>query len=471
MAALVFPDFARHGDAEEELTISDPRTGDVVGTVRCTGDGELRQTVDTSRIAQALWEQAPAESRGRLLREASDLIAAHAGELARLTARETGQSEADARSCALAGVDALRRFAELGAVHGGRSLAGVSTASDYTRFEPRGVAVVLTPWNDPVAVACGLIGAAVVTGNTVIHKPSERAPHTGLRLGRLLSDVLPPDVVQTVVGGPGVGSRLVGDPLIDVVVHVGSSASGQAVSRLAAVTGAHVVRANGGNDALIVDAGLDPRWCAREAAQGAFASSGQLGTAVERIYVHRDIAEPFIAELAAAAAQLNETGELAPLVDERMCAHVDEQVQDAVANGARAIVGGAPSPGPGCGYPATVLVGCTPTMAVMREETFGPVAPVQVVDDFDEALIAAGNDRYGLSATVLTSQIAHAELAIAELQVGSVKINNVFGGAPGASSQPRRDSGLGFGYGPELLNELSVAKLVHLAAPGGRASA
>ncbi|GAA4180568.1 aldehyde dehydrogenase family protein [Gryllotalpicola koreensis] len=466
MAALVFPDFARRGDAEEELTITDPRTGEVVGTVICTGDGELRQTVDAARIAQALWEQAPAESRGRLLREAAEVIAAHADELADLTARETGQAQTDARACVFAGVAALRRFAELGAVHGGRSLAGVSTASDYTRFEPRGVAVVLTPWTDPVAVACGLIGAAVVTGNAVIHKPSERAPHTGLRLGRLFSDVLPPDVVQTVVGGPGVGARLVGDPMIDVVAHIGSSATGEVVSRLASVTGTHVVRANGGNDALIVDAGLDPRWCAREAARGAFANSGQLGTAVERIYVHRDVAEAFLTELTAAATQLNESGELAPLVDERMCAHVDEQIRDAVANGARVLVGGEPDPGPGCGYPATVLTGCTPTMAVMREETYGPVAPVQVVDDFDEALIAAGNDRYGLSATVLTGEIAHAQLAIAELQVGSVKINNVFGGAPGASSQPRRDSGLGFAYGPELLDELSVAKLVHLAAPG-----
>jgi acyl-CoA reductase-like NAD-dependent aldehyde dehydrogenase len=110
-------------------------------------------------------------------------------------------------------------------------------------------------------------------------------------------------------------------------------------------------------------------------------------------------------------------------------------------------------------------------MAIMRDETFGPVAPVQVVDDFDEALIAAGNDRYGLSATVLTSHIAHAELAIAELPVGTVKINNVFGSAPGGAAHPRRESGVGYGWGPELLDELSVSKVVHLAAPGGSAGA
>jgi len=470
MVTLAFPDFTRGGDASDELTITDPRNGELVGTLHSATDGELRQAIDAARVAQALWAQTPAEARGRQLREAADVLAEHATELAELNSRETGRNDEDALGGALAGVDTLRQYAELGPVHRGRSLAGVSTASDYTRYEPRGVAVVLTPWNDPVAVACGLIGAAIVTGNAVIHKPSERCPHLGLRLGTLLSGVLPPDVIQTVTGGPTVGARLVGDPLIDIVAHVGSSNSGRAISRLAGLSGAHVVRENGGNDALVVDTGLDPVWCAQEAARGAFANSGQLCTAVERIFVHREIADDFIAELVAIANKLNSTQALAPLVDERMCAQVEEQVEDALQRGARALTGGAPEKNrPGCYYPATVLVDCTPEMSVMREETFGPVAPVQVVEDFDEALIAAGNDRYGLSATVLTSQIAHAELAIAELPVGTVKINNVFGGAPGGSAHPRRDSGTGYGYGPELLDEMSVSKVVHLAAPGGRA--
>ncbi|GAA4165069.1 aldehyde dehydrogenase family protein [Gryllotalpicola daejeonensis] len=468
MATLAFPDFGRRGDAVDRLTITDPRNGEPVGTLDGATDGEVRQVVDSSRIAQVLWEQMPAEARGRLLREAADAIEAHAGELAELNTRETGRRQSDAIAGVVAGIDTLRQYAELGPMHRGHSLAGVSTASDYTRYEPRGVAVVLSPWDDPVAISCRLIGAALVTGNTVVHKPSERCPHLGLRLGSLIASVLPPDVLQTVIGGPHVGGKLAADPLIDVVAHVGSSAAGREVSRLAGVGGAHVVRENGGNDALIVDAGVDAGWAAREAGRGAFANGGQLCTAVERIYVHRAVAHEFIAELVAVATRMNDDDELAPLVDERMCEQVHEQVKDAVERGARALVGGAPDDRPGCYYPATVLVDCTPEMAVMREETCGPVAPVQVVDDFDEALIAAGNDRYGLSATVLTPQIAHAELAIAELPVGTVKINNVFGGAPGGSAHPRRESGIGYGSGPELLDEMTVAKVVHLAAPGGR---
>jgi succinate-semialdehyde dehydrogenase / glutarate-semialdehyde dehydrogenase len=115
-----------------------------------------------------------------------------------------------------------------------------------------------------------------------------------------------------------------------------------------------------------------------------------------------------------------------------------------------------------------VLIGCTPQMRVMREETFGPVAPVRVVPDFDAALLEAVHDDYGLAATVLTPDMAHAQAAWRALPVGTVKINNVFGGAPGGAAQPRRGSGSGFGYGPELLDEMTTTKVVHVAAPPSR---
>src|SRR5699024_10725798 len=116
---------------------------------------------------------------------------------------------------------------------------------------------------------------------------------------------------------------------------------------------------------------------------------------------------------------------------------------------------------PGALYPATVLVGCRPQMRVFCEETFGPIAAVQVVDDFAEGLELSCDDRYGLSATVLTRSMEHAQQAWRALPVGTVKINSVFGGAPGGAAQPRKDSGQGFGYGPELLDEMTTTKVIH----------
>jgi len=131
------------------------------------------------------------------------------------------------------------------------------------------------------------------------------------------------------------------------------------------------------------------------------------------------------------------------------------------------VTGGEPGDGPGTFYPPTVLVGVDDSMTVMREETFGPVAPVRVVESFDEALAAANATEYGLAAAVLTPSEAHAQRAWRELQAGTVKVNAVFGGAPGGAAHPRKASGTGFGYGPELLDELTVTKAVHVEpAPG-----
>ncbi|MBW8711328.1 MAG: aldehyde dehydrogenase family protein, partial [Mycobacterium sp.] len=158
---------------------------------------------------------------------------------------------------------------------------------------------------------------------------------------------------------------------------------------------------------------------------------------------------------------------IGPMVDERQREQVHRHVTDAVKSGAQVLVGGAPRPGAGTFYPPTVLTDCTPDMLVMREETFGPIAPVRVVPDFDTALAEAADDRYGLAATVLTPDMGHAQAAWRALPVGTVKINAVFGGAPGGASEPRRASGSGFGFGRELLDEMTAMKVVHWSPPGG----
>jgi betaine-aldehyde dehydrogenase len=232
-----------------------------------------------------------------------------------------------------------------------------------------------------------------------------------------------------------------------------------------------VLLENGGNDPLVVDSDVDPEWAAAQAAIGAFANAGQICTSVERIYVSQAVAEPFVDALVRRAESLvmgpgtAEATELGPLVDARMRDAVHAHVRDAVDRGARLLTGGIPAEGPGTFYPATVLTGCTSDMTVVREETFGPVAPVSVVPDFDAALELAGESRYGLAAVVLTANMEHAQRAWRELPVGTVKVNAAFGGAPGGAAHPRGASGTGFGYGPELLDEMTVTKVVHLGTP------
>jgi len=449
------------GAAARSVEVLDPRDGSSVGTVAVADADEVAAAVVRSRAAADGWARTAPAERGTRLRAAAHLLAARAQELADLNTRETGKLADQALGGVRAAIDTLLQYSELGPLHRGRSLRGAATASDYTVAGARGVAAVLTPWNDPVAVAAGLIGAALVTGNAVVHKPSERCPHTGALLGEVLAPAFPDDVLITVTGDGETGAALAGSA-VDVVAHVGSSATGAAIVRTTAQTGAHVLLENGGNDPLVVDDDVDPEWAAQQAALGAFANTGQICTSVERVYVVEGIADEFVAALAREADRLAADGALGPLVDERMRRAVHAHVEAAVAAGARVAVGGAVPEGAGTYYPATVLTGCTDEMAVMREETFGPVAPIVVVADFDEGLRRAASGPYGLAANVLTGSIAHAQRAVADLAVGTVKVNAVFGGAPGGSAQPRGISGRGFGYGPELLDEFTAAKVVHI---------
>ncbi len=393
------------------------------------------------------WAKTAPADRGGALLAAAEVLAEHVEELAELNQRETGKLRADSVGGVEAGVATLRQYAELGPLHQGERLQGAIEAIDYSLPEPRGLVAVITPWNDPVAIACGLIGAALVTGNVVVHKPSERCPHLGERLGELLEPAFPPGVFTTLSGPGETGADLVADPALDMVAHVGSTATGRRIARAAALTGAHVILENGGNDALIVDAGVDPVWAAQQAALGCFANGGQICTSVERIFVHEQVEQAFTEALLAEAEQWMQTGRIAPLVDERLRTEVHEQVRESARLGAQIRLGGVIPDGEGTPYPATVVTGCTPSMPLFNEETFGPVA-----------------------ATVLTESIAHANRAAARLPVGTVKINAVFGGAPGGSAEPRGLSGTGFGYGPRLLDEMTQLKVVHVSEPGGEES-
>jgi len=403
------------------------------------------------------WARTSPGDRSAALKAGARRLRELVDELAELQSREGGKPLGDSRGGVEAGIGTLEQYAELGPLHRGRSLQSGWDATDVMIWEPRGVCVVLTPWNDPVAICLQGLGAALAVGNTVVFKPSERTPLACARVAEVLAEQLPPGVLQVLHGDGRTGAPLAAHPQVDVVYHVGSSVTGRSIAVAAAQTGAHAVLEGGGKDPCIVDAGVDPAWAAEQVALGAFANTGQICVSVERVYVHRDVAEAFLAALVEQATDR----ELGPLVDTRQRAVVERHVTSAVEGGATLLAGGVTPDGPGAWYPATVLTGCTDDMDVMREETFGPVAAVRVVASFDEALSAASRSAYGLAATVLTPSMAHAQRAVRELPVGTVKVNAVFGGAPGGAATPHRGSGQGFGYGPELLDEMAQVKVVH----------
>ena len=465
----------------ETIDVTDPATGEVIGAIPAGGEADADAAVGAARAAAEDWAGRDPAERGELLKACARTLRGAVDELAAIQTRENGKPLADSVGGVEAGIGAIEQYAEIGPLHRGAALAGARNAVDTMLPEPRGVAALIVPWNDPVAIACGQIAAALVTGNTAIFKPSERTPLSGARLVELMPE-LPPGVLNLLLGDGRAGRALVEHPDVDVVLHTGSVETGRQISvACASQLGRKALLELGGKDALVIDEGVDPSWAAEQAASGAFANAGQVCTSVERIYVHRSLAEPFVDALVRRAEALTvgngmDAGtDMGPLVDERQVEVVHRHVAEAAAAGARVLTGGEPEGGPGSFYPPTVLTDVDGSMAIMREETFGPCAPVQVVDSFDEGLELASATEYGLAASVLTPSQENAQHAARRLKVGTVKVNSVWGGAPGGGAEPRGVSGTGFGYGPELLDELTLMKVIHMEpaprAEGGAADA
>lgn len=468
-AHLVGGRWLASGDGD--IVVLDPATGRPTSRIPVAGAETVSAAVGAARTAQTGWASTQAGERAAVLREAARRLRTDARRIAATVTAEMGRPLAESEAGVDAAVSTMEQYAELGPLHRGRSLLGGFASADLMVHSPRGVVALITPWNDPVAVTAGLLAAAVVTGNTVVVKPSERTPLSVARTIEAIAGAFPDGVVNLVLGGPRTGASLAAHEGVDLIAHVGSTATGRSIAAAAASTGAKTLLENGGCDPLIVDEGVDPVWAAGQAATGAFANAGQLCVAVERIYVHERVAGPFLDALVAEAesrvvgpgARTSTT--MGPLVDVRHRDAVHSQVGAALAAGARALTGGRVPEGPGAFYPPTVLSDCTDEMSVMSDETFGPVAPVRVVETFDDALQAASRSPYGLSATVLTGDFARMQRAWRTLDVGTVKVNAVFGGAPGGAAQPRRGSGQGYGYGPELLDEMTTTKVVHMSPP------
>ena len=453
------------------IDVLDPATGERIGLIPAGTPEDAAAAVAAARKASKAWARLPAAERAEYVKAAARKMRERAEELAQVVTHENGKPLDDALGGVEAGIGTLEQYAELGPLHRGRSLQGNHEAYDAMVHEPYGVAAVVVPWNDPVAIACGYLGAALVAGNTVVYKPSEKTPLSAVWLAAMF-DALPDGVLNLLLGDERAGRPLVADRGVDLVLFTGSVATGREVLETAGRQLKKAVVELGGKDPMIVDAGVDAAWAAGEAATGCFANAGQICTSVERVYVHETVAEDFLRELMNRAKALrvgdgSEGGtEMGPLVDEGQRELVHRHVTEAVAVGAELLCGGEVPDGPGFFYPPTVLSGVREGMAVVEEETFGPVAAVEVVGSFDEALEKANGTAFGLAAVVLTPEMGHAQKAWRELEVGTVKVNAVFGDAPGGAAEPRKASGVGFGYGPELLDEVTQTKVVHHGAPG-----
>lgn len=451
-----------------ELPVLNPATEEVLDTIPKGADADVAAAVEAARKALPAWRALSPTERKKALRGVAARLREHKDEIARLLTLENGKPLGQAKGEVEYAIDSTLAFAELG-VHLRSGVQGAQ-AGDlvFQHREPRGVCACIVPWNYPLAVAMENIAPALAVGNTVVVKPSEKTPlSTRLLVERAFAE-LPPGVVNVVLGdGPSAGEPLVRHPGVDIVVFVGSERTGRRLGQICGETLKKCVLELGGKDPFIVDDTADIRAAARLAADAAYTNAGQICTSTERLYVQRTVLEPFVAALTEESRKLrigsglDPNTQMGPLVDPLQLAKVERHVADAVTQGAEVVHGGARLPQKGFFFPPTVLLKIRRDMLLMHEETFGPLAPIIPFDEWDEAIALANECAYGLAAIVCTTSAPRAIKAIQELQAGMVKINTTRGKAPGATSEPFKASGLGHGYGVEIMYELTRQKSVH----------
>lgn len=435
------------------LVIRNPATQSVVGEIPVTPPQQIPAVVQRAREAQKGWARLSLEERAALILKATPALEARAEHIGTLASREMGKPLKEAIGEArYAATGLATEVAE--AVESLRE-ERLEDEQVITRllFDPLGVAAAITPWNFPVLMPMQNVVPALVAGNAVILKPSEVSPLCAQEWAACVQSVLPPGVLQIVHGDGVQGSALV-KAGVDLVVFTGSRATGMHIMREAAGNLTRLILELGGKDPLIVLGDADLEAAAQFAARNAFRNAGQVCVSTERIYVHESVAERFTALLVDRARALrvgdgaNEGIEVGPMSSARQKAIVMKQLQEAIAQGARCLVGemdGAP-PSAGNFIRPTVLVGVNQAMSIMQDETFGPVAPIIPFATDEEAVQLANDTPYGLGAAVFGAA-DHASRVADGLTAGMVGINKGCGGASGSPWVGSRHSGHGFHSG------------------------
>jgi betaine-aldehyde dehydrogenase len=451
--------------------VVNPATEEVIDTAPRAGAADVDKAVAAARGAFPEWRRTPGIEKAEKLHTVARKIRADQEGLAVLLTREGGKPLPENRDEVEWIAACFDYYAEIGRDAVGRVISPVARNQfNFVIKEPYGVAGLIVPWNYPLLLLAWKLAPAIAAGNTVVAKPSEHTPLSTLRLMKAFEE-LPEGVVNAVTGyGPEAGMPLVAHRDVELVAFTGSQATGRKV----AVTCAEQLKKChlelGGNDPLIVDEGVDLEVAAKGAAWACYLNMGQVCTSAERFYVVGKAFDEFVDRFVAFTKTLRigdplgPDVDLGPMVSAEQRAKVEKKVADSLAAGARLMVGGRRPDrfAKGFYYEPTALVDVDPSMALLREETFGPVAPIVRCRDIDEAIALADRSEYGLGASIYTNSLEHAMKAMEQVHAGTFWINDPLTDNDAGPFGGMRRSGIGRELGSEGIEDFRDSKHVHL---------
>jgi acyl-CoA reductase-like NAD-dependent aldehyde dehydrogenase len=410
------------------LKITNPATGKVVQTLPADDAKSVKAKYDRARAAQPKWARVPLAKRLAAIAKFRELVIERTEDLATILTTEVGKPIAQSRNELKGLLPRLDFFlAETKKTLRPRKVSKGASMEEAISHEPLGVVANISAWNYPYFVGANVFVPALLAGNSVLYKPSEFSTLTGLAIAKMLHDSgVPDDAFVALVGAGEVGAALLKQP-VDGVFFTGSYATGRKIAQGLAGRMIKLQLELGGKDPVYVCEDVDIAKAASGIADGAFYNTGQSCCSVERIYVHEKIFAPFVAAFVAevkglkAGDPFDEKTYIAPLTRAPQVKVLEAQVKDAVKKGARVLTGG--KRGKGNRFEATVLVDVDHTMAVMRDETFGPVIGLMAVKGDADAVKLMNDTDYGLTAGVYTADARRARKILAQVASGSVYWN------------------------------------------------
>ena len=460
----------RDASAGGRFVVDDPATEEPLVQVADGRPDDAAAALDAAAAKQEEWAATPARERGEILRRAFVLLTEKADELALLITLEMGKSVAESKAEVLYGAEFLRWFSEEAVRIEGRYAKAPSSAERLlTTKRPVGPVLLITPWNFPLAMATRKIGPAVAAGCTMVVKPAQLTPLTTLRFAQLLSAAGLPDGVLNVVPSTSAGATvgpLMADPRLRKVSFTGSTEVGRKLVEQSAPNLQRMSMELGGNAPFIVFADADLDAAVEGAVIAKMRNNGESCVAANRFHVAAEVADDFARRLAdrLGAMQVghgaDEGVQVGPLINEEQRGIVEELVADATDKGAKPLTGGDRLDGKGFFYRPTVLAGVGPDARILKEEVFGPVAPITTFDSEDEALRQANDTEYGLVAYVFTNDVRRGLRFAEGLETGMVGLNRGLVSNAAAPFGGIKQSGFGREGGVEGIEEYLDTKYV-----------